>query len=48
MAFSMILLAALCIAMSVIAFPSVREAILQPAIDVLMQTDFSSTTITGI
>jgi multicomponent Na+:H+ antiporter subunit D len=48
MSFSMILLAALCIAMSVIAFPSVREAILQPAIDVLIQTDLSSITYTGI
>jgi multicomponent Na+:H+ antiporter subunit D len=48
MSFSMIVLAALCLAMSVIAFPSVREAILQPAIDVLMQADFSSTTITGL
>jgi len=48
MSFSMIILAALCLAMSMIAFPSVREAILQPAIDALMQADFSSTTFTGI
>jgi multicomponent Na+:H+ antiporter subunit D len=48
MSFSMILLAILCIGMSLIAFPAVREAILQPAIDVLMQSDLNLTTLSGM
>lgn len=48
MSFTMVFLALLCLAMSLIAFPSVREVVLQPAIDALIQTDFSSTTLTGI
>jgi multicomponent Na+:H+ antiporter subunit D len=45
---SMVILAVLCLAMSVIAFPSVREAILQPAVEVLMDADQYSNNLTGL
>ena len=48
MSFSMIVLATLCLALSLLAIPSVSELILRPAIDVLMQTDLYSTSIIGI
>jgi len=48
MSFSMIILATLCLALSLLAIPSVSELILRPAIDVLMQSDLYSTTIIGI
>lgn len=48
MSFSMIVLATLCLALSLLAIPSVSELILRPAIDVLMQSDLYSTTIIGI
>jgi len=48
MSFSMIVLATLCLALSLLAFPSVSESILRPAIDALMQSELYSTTIIGI
>jgi multicomponent Na+:H+ antiporter subunit D len=48
MSFSMVFLAILCLALSLLAFPSINDAILRPAIDVLMQTDLYSTTILGL
>ena len=48
MACSMVVLAILCLAMSLLAFPSVREAILEPAIQVLMQSECYSITLTGL
>ena len=47
MSFSMVILAILCLAMSLLAFPSVSDTVLQPAIQVLMQTDLYTTTIIG-
>jgi multicomponent Na+:H+ antiporter subunit D len=47
MAFSMILLAILCVALSLLAIPSVSETVLRPAIDVLIQPELYSTTIIG-
>lgn len=48
MSFSMIFLAALCLALSLLAFPSVSETILSPAIDALIQPEIYSTTILGL
>ncbi|MEA3460641.1 MAG: proton-conducting transporter membrane subunit [Bacteroidota bacterium] len=48
MSFSMIFLAVLCLALSLLAIPSVRETVLGPAIDVLIQPELYSTTILGI
>jgi multicomponent Na+:H+ antiporter subunit D len=48
MSFSMIFLAVLCLALSLLAIPSVRDMILSPAIDVLLQPELYSTTILGI
>jgi multicomponent Na+:H+ antiporter subunit D len=48
MSFSMIFLATLCLALSLLAFPSVSEVVLRPAIDVLMQSELYSTSILGI
>lgn len=48
MSFSMIVLATLCLALSLLAFPSVSEVVLRPAIDVLMQSELYSITIIGI
>ena len=48
MSFSMIFLAVLCLALSLLAIPSVSETVLRPAIDVLIQFELYSTTITGI
>jgi len=47
MSFSMVILAILCLAMSLLAFPSVSDTVLQPAIQVLMQSDLYTTTIIG-
>jgi hypothetical protein len=44
----MIFLAILCLALSLLAFPSINDLILSPAIQVLMQTDLYSTTILGL
>jgi multicomponent Na+:H+ antiporter subunit D len=48
MCFSMVFLALLCLILSLLAFPSVSEAILKPAVDVLMQSDLYSTTLLGL
>ncbi len=48
MCFSMVFLALLCLTLSLLAFPSVSEAVLKPAIDVLMQSDLYSTTLLGL
>ena len=48
MSFSMILLAILCLALSLLAFPSINDLVLRPAIQVLMQTDLYSTTLLGL
>ncbi len=48
MSFSMVVLAILCLALSLLAFPSINDAILRPAIQVLMQSDIYSTTIMGL
>jgi multicomponent Na+:H+ antiporter subunit D len=48
MSFSMVLLAILCLALSLLAFPSINDAVLRPAIHVLMQSDLYSTTILGL
>ena len=48
MSFSMIVLAILCLALSLLAFPSINEAVLSPAVQVLMQSDLYSTTILGL
>jgi multicomponent Na+:H+ antiporter subunit D len=45
MSFSMILLAILCLALSLLALPSVNESILHPAVEVLMQADLYTTTL---
>lgn len=48
MSFSMIVLAIMCLALSLLAIPSVSETVLRPAIDVLMQPELYTTTIIGI
>ncbi len=48
MSFSMIFLAVLCLALSLLALPSVRDSILSPAIDVLMQSDLYFTSTLGL
>lgn len=48
MSISMIFLAVLCLALSLLAIPSVSESILRPAIDVLIQPELYSTTLIGI
>jgi multicomponent Na+:H+ antiporter subunit D len=48
MATSMVFLALLCVALSLLAIPAVSESILRPAIDVLIQPELYSTTLIGI
>ena len=48
MSISMLFLAVLCLALSLLAIPSVSDAVLRPAIDVLIQSDSYSTTILGL
>jgi multicomponent Na+:H+ antiporter subunit D len=48
MTFSMIVLATLCLALSLLAFPTVSDTVLRPAVDVLMQSDLYSITILGM
>jgi len=45
MSVSMIVLAILCLALSLLAIPSVNEAILHPAVEVLMQSDLYTITL---
>ena len=47
MIFSMAVLALLCLALSLLAFPGIRDAVLSPAIDTLMQTDIYTLKIIG-
>ncbi len=47
MCFSMIVLALLCIALSALIFPQVREIVLSPAVDTLIETTRYSKTIIG-
>jgi len=47
MVFSMIMLAILCLIMSVVAFPLLRESILKPAVDILMDPNAYSLKILG-
>jgi multicomponent Na+:H+ antiporter subunit D len=47
MSFSMVVLALLCLGLSLLAFPSINDAVLGPAIDVLMQSGLYTTTIIG-
>jgi multicomponent Na+:H+ antiporter subunit D len=47
MCFSMICLAVLCLALSMLIVPSVRDVVLTPAVNVLMNTAAYSTTILG-
>jgi multicomponent Na+:H+ antiporter subunit D len=47
MIFSMIILAIMCLMMSVVAFPFLRESILKPAVDILMDPDAYSLKILG-
>jgi len=44
----MLVLAVLCFALSLLAFPAISNEVLRPAIDVLMQSDLYSITITGL
>jgi multicomponent Na+:H+ antiporter subunit D len=47
MVFSMVILSILCILLSLLAFPQIREAVLSPAIDILMDPSKYSSTIIG-
>ncbi len=48
MAFAMILMAALCLGMSLLAIPTIRDIVLTPAVDALMETVQYSKTVIGI
>jgi len=48
MSFSMIIMAILCLGLSLLAFPSINDALLRPAIEVLMQSELYSTTFIGL
>ena len=48
MSLSMVVLAIFCLALSLLIFPGVREVMLTPAVDVLMETTNYATTITGM
>ena len=48
MCFSMVCMAVLCLALSLLIFPGIREAILIPAVDALMNTTPFSSTLIGI
>lgn len=48
MSFSMVLLAILCLALSLLAFPSFNDAVIRPAVHVLLQSDLYSTTLLGL
>jgi multicomponent Na+:H+ antiporter subunit D len=48
MLFSMILLSIICLLLSMLAFPGIREAILMPAIDILMDPSKYSSQIIGM
>ena len=48
MSASMILLAVLCLALSLLVLPSFRDAVFLPALEVLMQSEIPSITLSGI
>jgi multicomponent Na+:H+ antiporter subunit D len=48
MCFSMIILAILCLGLSLLIVPDIREIVLDPAVKVLMNASDYSTTITGM
>lgn len=48
MVFSMVIMGILCIALSLLAFPGIREQVLGPAIDILMNTSQYTETIIGM
>ena len=48
MCFSMVVLVMICLALSLIIFPGVREVMLTPAVNVLMETTNYSTTLIGM
>jgi len=48
MSISMVVLVIFCLALSLLIFPGVREVMLTPAVDVLMETTNYATTITGM
>jgi multicomponent Na+:H+ antiporter subunit D len=48
MSLSMVVLVIFCLALSLLIFPGVREVMLTPAVDVLMETTNYATTITGM
>lgn len=48
MSFSMIILVILCLVLSLLAIPGIRDVILTPAVDVLMETTSYSTNIIGM
>jgi len=47
MTFSMVFLAILCLAFSLLALPSFRDAVFLPALEVLMQSDIPTITLSG-
>lgn len=48
MVFSMVILSILCVMLSLLAFPEIREAVIKPAIDILMDPGKYSLQITGM
>lgn len=48
MSLSMVVLVVLCLALSLLIFPGVREVMLTPAVDVLMETSNYATILTGM
>jgi multicomponent Na+:H+ antiporter subunit D len=48
MVFSMIILSLFCVLLSLLAFPEIREAVLSPAINILMKPDSYSSQIIGL
>jgi multicomponent Na+:H+ antiporter subunit D len=48
MVFSMVIMSILCVLLSLLAFPEIREAVLKPAIDILMDPGKYASQITGI
>lgn len=47
MVFSMIILSAMCLLLSLLAFPEIRDAVLTPAIDILTDPVKYSSTVIG-
>lgn len=48
MLFSMIALGVICLLLSILAFPGIRDIVLTPATDILMGTASSASQITGL